>query len=287
MTPSYFHLIHTLLISLLMFNINVLQLNVQGIIGSEHKETKIKTLNTLFQQQDIHVVLLQEWSVQYRHNLTPTKPTITTKDGETRSIYFPIHLFPNYQCHYQDTNLCTLYRNDLNVHPIYDVTKQQHSYNKTKFNRLRCVLKIQHLDFYIENIYNPNNNDINAFFNNQYHDTDLVLSAGDINLHHQLWGDKKSDANANAFVQILNTSRWNVLSTDQFPTHYNKASDSTSSIDVIFGLNTSITNYHVHTSPTECIRDHYIITYTIPINNKPIYRAITCIKMPQKSHTII
>jgi len=100
-------------------------------------------------------------------------------------------------------------------------------------------------------------------------------------------GDKKSDANANAFVQILNTSRWNVLSTDQFPTHYNKASDSTSSIDVIFGLNTSITNYHVHTSPTECISDHYIITYTIPTTKDPIYREITSFNMPQKSHDIL
>jgi len=276
MTPSSLPIIYIYLAVITMFQLNFLQLNVQGIIGSEHKDSKIQTLNTMFHNHNIHIALLQEWSVQYRHNISPSKSTITLEDGSTKSLRFPIDKFPNYYCHYQDTNLCTLYHKDLNIHPILDPKKDPNNkYNKKKFNRLRCALRLNQTELYIDNIYNPNSNDIQGFFNNPYHTSDTVLCAGDINLHHQSWGDSISETSANTFIDLLNESEWNILSTNQFPTRRDKAHNTVSAIDVIFGLNTTIDNYHVHTHPDLQISDHFIITFSVPLQKNPIYRHIT------------
>jgi len=131
--------------------LNVLQINVNGLFGSPRKQHKLNVLNTLITLYEIHVILIQEWTVSYRSYVTPENPYIVATNGKVHEVRFPVQAFPDFGVYYEDTNLCTLWRKSLNVTPTRRTT-QAIRYNKKRLNHLNINIEINDRIYTITNI---------------------------------------------------------------------------------------------------------------------------------------
>ena len=79
-------------------NINILQLNVRGIISSDTQQIKCKYINQQLISRKIDIMLIQEWCVTVRRNMVDESVTMSNSQHQ-KSPRFPTEYFPDYKVH--------------------------------------------------------------------------------------------------------------------------------------------------------------------------------------------
>ena len=247
--------------------VNILQWNIHGILPYDNNQiNKINVLKNVLKKYDIDIILLQEWTVKYRYLISPSDESINVGD-DIVYIHFPIELFDGYSVTFRDTNVAIMYKHNLDIY-INDEQYDECNYNKK-------LIKYQ----YITLNYGGQNINICSYYNSQQSDplelisidfpSDNVLFGGDLNLHHELWGDDISNNKSINFVNVLLQSEYNIYKSPYY-THYCKQNGKESVLDVILYNNININNYQV-LNDIEC-SDHHPIIYGLEIESSiPIY----------------
>ena len=91
--------------------INILQLNIRGIISLKTQMLKCQYLNEILVSKKIDIALLQEWCVTTRESVNPS-------ENNSNTPKFPLKHFPDYNIHYHATECAILYHKDLSITPL-------------------------------------------------------------------------------------------------------------------------------------------------------------------------
>ena len=150
--------------------INILQLNVRGIISSDVQQYKCNYINQQLISRKIDVVLLQEWCATVRRNVEDE--SVPNSDPQHHEFpHFPVEYFPDYKVHFNSTECAILYHQDLSVTPI-PYESDYHCYaHRCNFHVCGIVLHTKHCDYSIYSAYRPQIADPTQIFNFPFHPT--------------------------------------------------------------------------------------------------------------------
>ena len=134
-----------------MSDINILQLNIKGILSIDNQLNKRRKLYHTMLSKKIDVVLLQEWSATLRQKTPPkTDPT-----QENNNILFPTKYFPDYNVHFHSTETAILYHKDLCVTPLPEQSDYNTPNHRENFHLCGIVLYSGRIDYGIYSVYRP------------------------------------------------------------------------------------------------------------------------------------
>ena len=248
-----------------MCEINILQLNIRGIISADIQQMKCKYIHQQLLSRKIDVMLIQEWCATVRENVDDE--SISTTDPQHHSLpRFPIELFPGYKVHFTSTECAVLYQEDLSVTPVPFDDKYNCYQHKNNFHMCGIILHTKSSDIEIYSTYRPQSADPLQLFSLPLR-TDHTVVAGDFNLHHPLWGSTKSSRKSENFVNHLTESRFQLLNT-KTPTRRDPSGKNSSCIDLtLVTPNVHKKEWFVNQAAyRKNISDHYEIYFTISLD---------------------
>ena len=256
-----------------MHTINILQLNVRGIISSDKQQIKCNYINHLLISKQIDVLLVQEWCATVR--MTVEDESVPTTNSHHVPPRFPIEFFPDYKVYANSTECAILYHQDLSITPIPYET-QYHCYpHRNNFHVCGVLLHTKSTDYAIYSVYRPQSADPTQIFNYPFH-SDHIIIGGDFNIHHPLWGSDTSSPESEDFVNHLNVSRFKLLNT-KTPTREDPSSHKLSCIDLTLSShNIDIDTWFVNQANYQkTISDHFELVYkiTVPNTKNEIYHS--------------
>ena len=249
-----------------MNNINILQLNVRGIISADIQQTKCKYINQQLISRKIDIMLIQEWCVTVRRNMVDESVTMSNSQHQ-KFPRFPTEYFPDYKVHYSSTECAILYHKDLSITPI-EYNKKYHCYpHRNNFHVCGIILHTPKIDYSIYSVYRPKIADPNQIFTYPFH-SDHVIIGGDFNLHHSLWGSEQDSPKSSSFVNLLNESQFQLLNS-KTPTRSDPSRNKLSCIDLTLSSHNIIKeNWYVNqASYRPYISDHFEIYYSLKTDN--------------------
>ena len=239
--------------------INILQWNVRGIIHDDKNDgPKLKCINQIIKQHHINVILLQEWSAIHRYALHKNDQIVTTNNKSTK-LHFPIERFNGFDVCFCDSNVAILYQTNLDVVVYQPPHQHRPSYEQEKIHYQYVTISINNKEYNICSFYNGQKADAADIFSINFPSNNTII-AGDLNLHHPLWGSSGSSGKSTDFADYLIQSEYTIHQ-NLIPTHYNKRNGKYSHIDVVLMQNVDITNHQVlhHIQHS----DHFPIIYTL------------------------
>ena len=88
-----------------MNDLNILQINIRGMISKETQDRKCPALNHIMAIKQIDIVLIQEWCATKREEVAKVG-TNSVSDDQNQTQHkpkFPLKFFPNYNVHFHST----------------------------------------------------------------------------------------------------------------------------------------------------------------------------------------
>ena len=190
-----------------MSSINILQLNIRGILSSNNQQLKTQYLNRIITSRRIDIILLQEWSANKRFKIS---------DDNNNKTTFPTKLFPDFKAHFHSTECAVLYKKDLCITPLPEQKDYLLSEHRKNFHICGVILHSGKLDYGIYSVYRPQTANATQIFEYQF-ESDHTIIGGDFNIHHTLWGSNESTKQGTNFVDTLIHSNLNIVN-NQNPT---------------------------------------------------------------------
>ena len=184
--------------------LNIMQLNAQGMSAKASQGTKIPIINKVIDENQIDIVLLQEWSIRRINNINPSNENYWNEDENAwNDIHFPIESFPEFNVSFTNSNVAIMYKKELDIITFNEIHTGNNKYNKDELHYLVLLCKYQGKEITIINFYNSQTSDLSDLFKTNWQ-SDHILAAGDANIKHELWGNPSSSTRAIDFVNFLN-----------------------------------------------------------------------------------
>ena len=141
-------------------DLNILQINIRGLISKNIQHDKCTKLNNILQSKQIDIVLLQEWCATKRESVVAISETDSDSDNlVTNQTGFPSKYFPEYNAHFHSTECAILYHRDLAVTPLEKNTEYYLKNHRKNFHICGIILHSGHTDYGIYSVYRPQNAD--------------------------------------------------------------------------------------------------------------------------------
>ena len=245
--------------------IRVAQLNVHGLWDRNNLIPKSKKIRQLLTRQRIDILLIQELSVTFRCDIVDGFVTSSKGTLHAAPDYGPY--FPGYTMFAPRTEVAILYNSDLAVTEIPDVGFNNHHPNSSRILKTcAIILHSGSKDLAFYSYYRipsrPRENSADTLFAMELLG-DAQVVGGDMNLHHPLWGDAKTDRKASDFLESLGHSNL-VLRNGTQQTRTDPRTGNQSAIDLTFASKTLlIENWKVTFHHTPALSDHQWISFKV------------------------
>ena len=244
--------------------LRVAQLNCGGLFSANAQDRKCPMLKRLLRTHRVDILLIQEFSKQHRSETTKKTATNGT-EMHSQSTDFERY-FPGYSLHAPSPEVAILYRTDLPVNTINDI-RFETSMSHRNLNVCGILLHIGRRDIAFYSYYrSPTKDrgiDADTLFAMEMIGDSAVIG-GDINLHHTLWGSKRTEKRADDFVDLLNESNL-VLRNNGQVTRRDPKWSTTSAIDLTFATKDLIVENWHSLDHKSTLSDHFWITFDVVI----------------------